>query len=96
MSFFNFFKKKPSAEELEVKRLEYLQKNGRIVDGTITESETTEFGELVCYVYTVHGADFESSEYLSEEKLENIVKYSPGAKVGVRYDPRNHGNSVLV
>jgi hypothetical protein len=96
MSFFNIFKKKPTAEELEAKRIEYLRNNGRIVDGTITDSETTDFGELVCYVYTVQGADFESSEYLNEEKLQNIVKYSPGAKVGVRYDPRNHGNSLLV
>jgi hypothetical protein len=96
MSFFNIFKKKLTAEELEANRIEYLQKNGRIVDGTITDSETTEMGELVCYVYTVQGADFESSEYLTHEKLENIVKYSPGAKVGVRYDLRNHGNSILV
>lgn len=96
MGLFNIFKKKLTAEELEAKRIEYLQKNGRIVDGTITDGETTDAGELVCYVYTVQGADFESSEYLTEDKLNNIVKYSPGAKVGVRYDPRNHGNSILV
>jgi hypothetical protein len=95
MGIFNLFKRKEKVD-LEAQRREHLLRNGRIVDGTITDSETTEQGELVCYVYTVQGADFESSEYLTEEHLKNIIKYSPGAKIGVRYDPRNHGNSILV
>jgi hypothetical protein len=44
----------------------------------------------------VQGANFESSEILSEEKRENPLKYAPGAKVGVRFDVKNPGNSMLV
>ena len=52
-------------------------------------------GEIAYYLYTLNGVDFESSELLTAEQLKNPIKYAPGAKVGIRYDPRNQGNSVL-
>ena len=79
-----------------MERREHLRQKGRICDGTIIDSETAAQGEIVFYVYSVHGVDFESSELLSEEQLIDPLKYAPGAKVGVRYDPKNHGNSMLV
>jgi hypothetical protein len=91
MTLFGIFKKKQKIDNRE-----HLIKNGRITDGTITECETLEAGEVAYYVYSVQGADIESSEFLTEEMLNAGVKYAPGAKVGVRYDPRNHGNSILV
>lgn len=95
MGLFNIFKKKQTVD-LERQRREYLMKNGRITDGTIIENDNEELTLLVSYIYTVHGADYESSEILSEEQLANSLKYAPGAKVGVRYDPKQHGNSILV
>ena len=96
MGFFDFLKSKKEID-LDAARREFLAKSGRICDGTIIDSETTEAGEeLVYYFYTVHGVDFESSEILTEEQRENPLKYAPGAKVGVRFDPKNHGNSMLV
>lgn len=95
MGFFDIFKKKKEVD-LEAARREFLSKSGRICDGTIIESETTEAGEeLVYYFYTVHGVDFESSEILTAAQKENPLKYAPGAKVGIRFDPKNHGNSIL-
>ncbi len=95
MGLFNLFKKKQTNSEAV--RLEILERNGRITEGIIIDSETSETGdEIVFYVYTVHGVDFESSEILTEEKLINPLRYAPGAKVGVRFDPKNHGNSMLV
>ncbi len=96
MGLFDIFKsKKPTNSEAE--RRAFLQAKGRITDGTIIESETSEGGdEIVHYYYTVQGANFESSEILSEEQRRNLLKYAPGAKIGVRYDPKNHGNSMLV
>jgi hypothetical protein len=91
MGLLSIFKRKPKIDNRE-----HLTRNGRICDGTITETETTEQGEVAFYVYSVQGADFESSEFLTEEMLNAGIKYAPGAKVGVRYDPRNHGNSILV
>lgn len=96
MGIFSHFKKKKTAS-LEALRIEKLRENGRITEGIIIDSETSERGEeIVFYIYSVQGVDFESSEILSEEKLLDPLKYAPGAKVGVRFDPKNHGNSMLV
>ncbi len=96
MGIFDIFKRKPEID-LEAQRREHLMRNGRITEGTIIDNETTDDGaELVFYHYDIHGANFESSEILSSDKLQDPLKYAPGAKVGVRFDPKNHGNSMLV
>ncbi len=96
MGLFNIFKPKKNAES-EATRREFLLVNGRITEGTIVDSETTESGEeIVFYIYNVQGVDFESSEMLSSEQRENPLQYAPGAKVGVRFDPKNHGNCMLI
>ena len=96
MGIFDIFKgKKPAATDEARRR--FLVENGRITDGKITDSETTAAGkELVYYIYSIQGVDFESSEFLSEEQMQNPLQYAPGAKVGIRFDPKNHGNSMLV
>ena len=77
-------------------RREELLKSGRITDGIIIDTETKPNGdEVVFYVYSLNGVDFESSELLSEEQLKEPLKFAPGAKVGIRYDPKNQGNSTL-
>ncbi len=96
MGLFDIFKSKKTVNS-EIERREFLLTKGRITDGTIIESEISDSGEeIVHYYYTVQGANFESSEILSEEQRKNLLKYAPGAKVGVRFDPKNHGNSMLV
>jgi hypothetical protein len=95
MGFFDIFKRQPEVD-LDAQRREFLRSKGRICDGTIIDSETNDAGdEIVIYFYQIQGVDFESSEILSEKQKENPLKYAPGAKVGVRFDPRNHGNSIL-
>jgi hypothetical protein len=96
MRLFDIFKSKKKVVS-EAERRNFLQSKGRITDGTIIESETSETGEeIVFYYYNIQGVDFESSEILTTEQRENRLRYAPGAKVGVRFDPRNHGNSMLV
>jgi hypothetical protein len=95
MGIFDIFKSKKTIDS-EIARREFLQTKGRITDGTIIDGETSEAGEeIVYYFYSVQGVDFESSEILTEEQRENPLKYAPGAKIGVRFDPKNHGNSIL-
>jgi hypothetical protein len=95
MGLLNFFKRKPK-EDPEVVRRRFLMTQGRITDGRIIDSETNGRGEeVVFYVYTLNGVDFESSELLTEEQRRDPLKYAPGAKIGVRYDPKNQGNSML-
>lgn len=85
-------KKPPDANE----RRRHLLATGRITDGLIIDTDTMhDGGEIAYYVYTLNGVDFESSDVLTAEQLRQPIKYAPGAKVGIRYDPKNQGNSVL-
>ncbi len=96
MGLFDIFRKKQTVNT-EAQRREFLLAHGRIIDGVITDSETSERGEEIAfYIYSVQGVDFESSEILTEEQMQNPLQYAPGAKVGIRFDPKNHGNSMLV
>lgn len=70
--------------------------HGRITDGRILDTILNDRSqEVAFYTYTLNGVDFESSELLTEEQRRDPLKYAPGAKIGVRYDPRNQGNSML-
>lgn len=95
MGLFDLFKRQPPPNA-EAERRRLLLSSGRITDGRIIDSETTPKGEIVFYVYTLNGVDFESSELLTDEQMEDPLKYAPGSKVGIRYDPKNQGNSTLI
>ena len=96
MGIFDIFKKKKQ-EISEAERRQFLLQHGRITEGRIIDSDTTDNGdEIVYYFYSIQGVDFESSEILNETQKQNLLEYSPGAKVGIRFDPKNHGNSILV
>ena len=96
MGILSLFKRKEKPD-VHAERRRLLLVHGRITDGRIIDSETTRSGEeIVFYVYTLNGVDFESSELLSEEQKADPLTYAAGARVGVRYDPKNQGNSMLV
>ena len=95
MGLFDIFKLNKKIKS-ETEWREFLRTKGRITDGIIIDSEISQNGEeIVCYQYTIQGVDFESSEMLTEQQRENPLKYAAGAKIGVRFDPKNHGNSML-
>jgi hypothetical protein len=96
MGLFDIFRQKQHEENTEEKRREFLRAKGRICEGRIIDTEISDAGEeIVYYFYEIQGVDFESSDILTDEQKKNPLKYAPGAKVGVRFDPRNHGNSIL-
>jgi hypothetical protein len=77
-------------------RRRMLMANGRITDGVIIDSEIRPSGEeVVFYTYTLNGVDFESSDILTAEQRRDRIRYAPGAKIGIRYDQRNQGNSIV-
>ncbi|MFL6375058.1 MAG: hypothetical protein ACJ73D_10355 [Pyrinomonadaceae bacterium] len=77
-------------------RRRFLLEFGRIADGVILDAQVNSNGEeIVFYTYTLNGVDLESSEVLTEEQRGDPAKYAPGAKVGIRYDQRNQGNSIV-
>ena len=96
MGLFSIFRKKQKGDGAAERR-NFLMAHGRITDGRIVDYEITPRGEeIVYYVYTLNGVDFESSEMLNDEQRNTPLKYAPGAKVGIRYDPKNQGNAMLV
>ena len=73
-----------------------LLETGRITDGSIKDTKTDSDGrELVVFIYTLNGVDFESADELTPEQKLTPEKYVPGAKVGVRFDPRNQYDSIV-
>jgi hypothetical protein len=94
MGIFDRFKKKTGDPEAERRRT--LLQHGRITDGTILEGNPDGSIDVVSYVYFALGSDYESVERLTPEQLSKPHQYAPGAKVAVRFDPRQPGNSILV
>jgi len=95
MGLFSIFKRNSKVTVAD--RKAFLMAYGRITDGIIVDNETKANGdEIAFYVYTLNGVDFESSELLNDEQRRKPLNYAPGAKVAIRYDPRNQGNSMLV
>lgn len=82
-------------EPTDAERRAHLRATGRITEGVILEADTNGSDEIVYYLYTLNGVDFESSERLDDEQKSDPLKYAPGQKINVRYDPKNQGNSTL-
>lgn len=77
-------------------RRRFLLETGRITDGTIIDTKIDDDGrELVVFVYTLNGVDFESADVLTDEQKLRPADYVPGAKVGIRFDPKNQYNSII-
>ena len=94
MGILDKIRRKPEADPNA--RRQHLLAHGRITDGVILHTEMNDAGEeIAIYLYTLNGVDFESSEVLTEEQRQDRAKYAPGANVGIRYDQRNQGNSIL-
>src|SRR5580765_8618442 len=79
----------------EAERRAFLRAKGRITEGVIIDSDTNGSDEIVYYLYTLNGVDFESSERLDDSQKGDLLKYAPGQKINVRFDPKNQGNSTL-
>lgn len=94
MGFLDKLRRKKIVDPDERRR--HLLANGRITDGVIIDTNIDESGnEVALFLYTLNGVDFESVEVLTEEQRRDPIRYAPGAKVAVRYDSRNQGNSIL-
>ena len=94
MGFLEKLRKSKTFDPIERRR--HLLMNGRITDGVILDTYLDPQGnEVAQYLYTLNGVDFESADILTPEQRRDPARYAPGAKVGIRYDPRNQGNSII-
>jgi hypothetical protein len=97
-----FFKKQPTAEELELARRVFLSQSGRIVDGTLLDvhqvgGEDGRTITLLIYEYRIGGVDYECSQDISQmQGTINAELVRAGYPCSVRYQPGNPQNSIVV
>jgi hypothetical protein len=96
MGFLDIFKRRKTDGEAE--RRTALLRAGRITEGSIFDVITDEAGGIthVFYNYELNGVEYESSQLLDADQRTRSGDYFPGARVTVRFNPRQPGNSVVV
>ena len=97
MSIFNLFRRhKP--DDAEASRRAQLLRAGRITEGTVFDVITDDGGRIthVYFSYQINGVDYESSQTLDDSQRQRQADYAPGARITIRYNPRQPGNSVVV
>ena len=89
-------------EEFERERREWLERVGRITDGTVIDVQEVPRGEqkqsvLLIYHYDVAGVSYEASQDVTYLRhFINLHSCRLGLPTSVRYDPQNPGNSIVI
>jgi hypothetical protein len=96
MGILDIFKRRKTDDEAE--RRKTLLRTGRITEGSIFDVITDEAGAIthVFYNYELNGVEYESSQLLDTDQRLRSGDYFPGARVTVRFNPRQPGNSLVV
>jgi hypothetical protein len=105
--YFLVRRKPKSPEEQERERREWLDRVGRITDGTVIDvQEMTVNGSkksspraatLLIFHYDVAGVSYEASQDVTYlRQWINLHSCRLGLPTSVRYDPQNPGNSIVV
>jgi len=95
-------RKRPSAEELEVARRQFLTQSGRLVDGTlldVCEVPTADGGQLTMlhYEYRMGGVDYECTQDVTRlQDVVDVATVRAGFPCSVRYQPGNAQNSIVI
>jgi hypothetical protein len=97
-----FGRKKKSAAEIERERRDWLNRIGRITDGTVIDvQELSPNGHpaatMLIFQYDVGGVSYEASQDVTLlRQWINLHSCRLGLPTSVRYDPQNPGNSIVV
>ena len=96
-------RRKPrSAKEIERQRREWLDRVGRITDGTVIDVQEVRTDGLapatmLIFQYDVAGVSYEASQDVTHLRhWINLHSCRLGLPTSVRYDPQNPGNSLVV
>ncbi|HTA22015.1 MAG TPA: DUF3592 domain-containing protein [Terriglobales bacterium] len=89
-------------EDLERERREWLDRIGRITDGTVIDVQELARDDqkqsvLLIFHYDVAGVSYEASQDVTYlRQFINLHSCRLGLPTSVRYDPQNPGNSIVV
>jgi hypothetical protein len=95
-------RKRPSAEEVERGRRQFLVQSGRLVDGMLLDIYQVEGQDgrtltMLLFSYRIGGVDYESSQDITAmRELVNAAEVRAGFPCTVRYQPGNPYNSIVV
>ena len=95
-------RKPKTADDLERERRAWLDRIGRITDGTVIDvQEMPGTGQrpstFLIYQYDVAGVSYEASQDVTYlRQLINLHSCRLGLPTSVRFDPHNPGNSLVV
>ncbi len=96
-------KRKPkNPDEIERERRAWLDKIGRITDGTVIDvqelhTEGRKPATMLIFQYDVAGVSYEASQDVTYlRQLINLHSCRLGLPTSVRYDPQNPGNSLVL
>jgi hypothetical protein len=95
-------RKRKSADDLERERREWLDRVGRITDGTVIDVHENAADDhkpsvFLIYHYDVAGVSYEASQDVTYLRPRiNLHSCRLGLPTSVRYDPQNPGNSMVV
>ena len=101
-AYFLLRRKPKSAENLERERRAWLDRVGRITDGTVIDvQEMLDGGQrpatFLIYHYDVAGVSYEASQDVTYlRQWINLHSCRLGLPTSVRYDPQNPGNSIVL
>jgi hypothetical protein len=90
------------AEDIERERRTWLNKVGRITDGTVIDvQELVPNGHhpstMLIYKYDVAGVSYEASQDVTYlRQWINLHSCRLGLPTSVKYDPKNPGNSMVI
>jgi hypothetical protein len=95
-------RKGKTAEDIERERRQWLDRIGRITDGTVIDVQEVKSTDhraatMLIYQYDVAGVSYEASQDVTYLRQRiNLHSCRLGLPTSVRYDPQNPGNSIVV
>ncbi len=95
-------RKPKTADDLERERREWLDRIGRITDGTVIDVQempgaSDRSATFLIYQYDVAGVSYEASQDVTYlRQLINLHSCRLGLPTSVRFDPQNPGNSIVL
>jgi len=101
-AYFLLRQKPKTADELEKERRAWLDRVGRITDGTVIDVQELQMdgrkpATLLIFHYDVAGVSYEASQDVTYlRQLINLHSCRLGLPTSVRYDPQNPGNSIVL
>jgi len=102
------FRKRPTAEERERTRRQFLVQSGRLVDGMLLDicelevppgpkEETGRILTMLVFSYRIGGVDYECSQDITDmSEVVDVATVRVGFPCSVRYQPGNPQNSIVV